>query len=160
MDSGCGEEKEPGEAEYTAGGLMGASPVGLSGDDYATGIVSGGPVSASLAGNSGGIAGNAGQPVNTIFTGTTEATISGDSSPGIPLAMVARLAQREDINNAIRECRPPEARPELPLCYARDLRVPKTFREAMNSEYSNLWEDSMQREYFGLLDGGTFAPVE
>ena len=65
------------------------------------------------------------------------------------------LASRDDIDMTLREMNPPEVAPDLPQCYASDLRVPKTYREAVSSEHGNLWIDSVSREFRGLMEAGT-----
>ena len=69
------------------------------------------------------------------------------------------LATREEICDALDDQRPPHKPPDLPHCYASDLRVPGSYREVMRTEYAHLWEDSTGREFYGLLDAGTFEPV-
>ncbi|CAB1108760.1 unnamed protein product [Ectocarpus sp. CCAP 1310/34] len=60
----------------------------------------------------------------------------------------------------LRDQRPPEQRPGLPLCQASDVCIPKSYKEAVASEHRHLWSDSMQREFYGLLEAGTFAPAK
>ena len=78
---------------------------------------------------------------------------------GIPCAMAAMLATREDIDSTLGDQRPPYKPPDLPHCYASDLKVPKNHKEAMRSEHAHLWKDSVGREFYGLLDAGTFEPI-
>ena len=77
----------------------------------------------------------------------------------VPFACATLLASREDIDRAMRDLNPPEVAPDLPHCYANDLRVPKTYREAVSSEYADLWIDSVEREFRGLMEAGTFEEV-
>ena len=81
------------------------------------------------------------------------------SQRGMPIGLAVRMVRAEEIDAAIRDGRPPDARPEMPQCLASDLRVPKTFREANLDEYSGLWCDAMQREFYGILNSGVLAPI-
>ncbi|CAB1107872.1 unnamed protein product [Ectocarpus sp. CCAP 1310/34] len=92
--------------------------------------------------------------------GALAAVDLGAGGAGIPLACSTLLANREDIDTMLRDQRPPEQRPDLPHCQASDLRIPKSYNGAMASEYRHLWDDSMKREYFGLLEAGTFTPAK
>ncbi|CAB1098628.1 unnamed protein product [Ectocarpus sp. CCAP 1310/34] len=78
---------------------------------------------------------------------------------GRPHMFASMFATREDVDAALRAERPPDKMPDLPHCLASDLRVPKTLKEAMRSQHSELWDDAVGREFFGLLDAGTFSPV-
>ena len=78
---------------------------------------------------------------------------------GIPCAFAAMLATRGDIDAALDDERPPHKPPDLPQCYASDLRVPRSYQEATRSEHANLWKDATGREFYGLLDAGTFEPI-
>ena len=69
------------------------------------------------------------------------------------------LARWEDIDHATNDQRPPDKRPDLPHCHAGDLKVPRSYEEAVRSEYSHLWTDAMAREATGLIDAGTFEEV-
>ena len=84
----------------------------------------------------------------------------GPSGRGVPLGLVSRLATREDIDSALREMRPSHLRPDMPLCHAKDLRVPKTFREARDGEHGAQFMDAAKREVFGLLEAGAFEIVD
>ena len=58
----------------------------------------------------------------------------GDCSSGftgrrVSFGLLAPLATREDIDSALRDTEPPYIRPDMPLCHARDLRVPKSYAE-------------------------------
>ncbi|CAB1121535.1 unnamed protein product [Ectocarpus sp. CCAP 1310/34] len=92
--------------------------------------------------------------------GALAAVDPGAAGAGFPLAFATLLANREDIDATLRDQRPPEQRPDLPHCQASDLRVPKSYKEAMASEHRHLWSDSMQREFYGLLEAGTFTPAK
>lgn len=83
----------------------------------------------------------------------------GHSGSGVPLGLVARLASREDIDAALHEMRPPHLRPDMPLCHAKDLRVPKSFKEAYEGEHSVQFMDAAKREIFGLREAGAFEVV-
>ena len=78
----------------------------------------------------------------------------------MPLGLVSRLATREDIDSALREMRPSHLRPDMPLCHAKDLRVPKTFREARDGKHGAQFMDAAKREVFGLLEAGAFEIVD
>ena len=73
---------------------------------------------------------------------------------------MSRLATREDVDAALREMRPSHLRPDMPLCHAKDLRVPKTFREAWDGEHGVQFMDAAKREVFGLLEAGAFEIVD
>ena len=77
----------------------------------------------------------------------------------LPYLRATMFATRESVHAALCDQRPPEKRPNLPHCYASNLRVPQSYKVVMISEYSELWEDSIAREFYGLLDTGTFEPV-
>ncbi|CAB1112668.1 unnamed protein product [Ectocarpus sp. CCAP 1310/34] len=84
----------------------------------------------------------------------------GAGGGGLPLVCATLLADREDIDAMLRNQRPPKQRPDLPHCQASDLRIPKSYNEAMASENRHFWGDSMKREFFGLLEAGTFTPAK
>ena len=73
---------------------------------------------------------------------------------------MSRLATWEDIDAALREMRPSHLRPDMPFCHAKDLRVPKTFREARDGEHGVQFMDAAKREVFGLLEAGAFEIVD
>ena len=75
---------------------------------------------------------------------------------GIPYSFAAMLARREDIDNAMNDQRPPDKQHDLPQCYASDLKVPRSYKEAVRSEYSHPWTDARAT---GLIDAGTFEEV-
>ena len=85
--------------------------------------------------------------------------LSAGKSGGIPWAMAAMLATREDIEATLNDQRPPYKPPDLPQFYARDIKVPRNHTEAMRSEHAHLWKDYSGREFYGLLEAGTFEPV-
>ena len=78
----------------------------------------------------------------------------------MPLGLVSRLATREDVHAALRDMRPSYLRPDMPLCHAKDLRVPKTFRETRDGEHGVQFMDAAKREVFGLLKTGAFEIVD
>lgn len=63
------------------------------------------------------------------------------------------------VDTTLRNQRPPHQPPELPHCYARYLKVPRSFKEVMRSEHAENYRYSEERELYGLLGAGTFAPV-
>ncbi|CAB1112502.1 unnamed protein product [Ectocarpus sp. CCAP 1310/34] len=80
----------------------------------------------------------------------------------VPFACATLLASREDIDRAMMDLDPPEVAPDLPQCYASDLRVPKTYREAVSSQHADLWIHSVEKEFRGLMEadcGETYAPT-
>ncbi|CAB1102832.1 unnamed protein product [Ectocarpus sp. CCAP 1310/34] len=88
--------------------------------------------------------------------GALAAVDLGAGGAGFSLACATLLANRLDIDAMLRDQRPPEQRPDHPHCQASDLRIPKSYDEAMASEYRHLCGDSMKRELFELLEAGTF----
>ena len=52
---------------------------------------------------------------------------------GTAWAFAAMLATREDIDATLDDQRPAQRPPDLPHCYASDLKVPKIHKEAMPS---------------------------
>lgn len=84
----------------------------------------------------------------------------GPSGRGIPFGLVARLATREDLESAMLEMEPPLLRPDMPRCHAKDLRVPKTYREARDGEHRVYFMDAAKQEVFGLLDAEAFKVVD
>ncbi|CAB1113943.1 unnamed protein product [Ectocarpus sp. CCAP 1310/34] len=99
------------------------------------------------------------QPQDTSLAGHGSGGAAGARGPGGLHMFAAMFATREDVEATLRAKRPPDKTPDLPHCLASDLRVPKTFKEAMRSQHSELWDDAVGREFFGLLDAGTFSPV-
>lgn len=83
----------------------------------------------------------------------------GNLGSVVPLGLVARLATREDIDAALHEMRPPHLGPDMPLCQAKDLRVPKSFKEVYDGEHSVQFMDAAKREVFGLLEAGALEVV-
>lgn len=98
--------------------------------------------------------------------GSSHAESRGEDCPrepsgvaGVSFALATAFATREEIDAAVRDQQPPHQPPDLPQCQASDLSVPKTYKEAMESEHQHLWSDSMEREIHGLLSAGTFSPA-
>ncbi|CAB1115173.1 unnamed protein product [Ectocarpus sp. CCAP 1310/34] len=77
----------------------------------------------------------------------------------VPFACATLLASREDIDRAMMDLDPPEVAPDLPQCYASDLRVPKTYRETVSSQHADLWIHSVEKQFRGLMEAGTFEEV-
>ena len=101
--------------------------------------------------------GGRGQP--PISAWSREGTHPAGGSGGIPCAFAAVLANREDIDPTLGDQRPPYKPPDLPHCYASDLKAPWIHKEAMRSEHAHVWEDSTAREFYGLRDAEAFEPV-
>ena len=72
---------------------------------------------------------------------------------------MATLANRKDIDSTLGNRWPPYKLSDLPHCYASDLKVPGSQKEAMRSEHAHSRKDSAGREFHELLDAGTFEPV-
>ncbi|CAB1116099.1 unnamed protein product [Ectocarpus sp. CCAP 1310/34] len=92
--------------------------------------------------------------------GALAAVDPGTGGAGFPLALATLLASREDIEATLRDQRPPEQRPDLPHCQASDLRVPKSYKEAMASELTmpqQTFTDELAAEY-GVV-GGKSVPM-
>ncbi|CAB1101212.1 unnamed protein product [Ectocarpus sp. CCAP 1310/34] len=87
-------------------------------------------------------------------------TKTGGLREEVPFACATLLASREDIDRAMRDLDPPEVAPDLPQCYASDLRVPKTYREAVSSQHADLWIHSVEKEFRGLMEAGTFEEAD
>ena len=73
---------------------------------------------------------------------------------------MSRLATREDVDAALPEMCPSHLAPDMPLCHAKDLRVPKTFREARDGEHGAQLVDASKPEVLVLLDAGAFEIVD
>ena len=85
-------------------------------------------------------------------------TAKGHRPMGVQCAVGAMLATPEDLDVALGDQRPPYKPPDLPLCYAIGFNVPRSHKEAMRSEHAHLWKDSAGRDFYGLLDAGSFEP--
>ena len=101
--------------------------------------------------------GGRGQP--SLSVGDREAAPPVGGPREIRCAMAAMLATRENIEETLGDQRPPYKPPYLPHCYASDIKVPRSHKEAMRSEHVHLWKDSVGRQFYGLLDAGTFEPA-
>ena len=78
---------------------------------------------------------------------------------GLPLdyaALVSMLEKGEEIHKIVHEH---GASPDLPTARASDLYTPANVFEAETSPHADIWRHSMNREFQGLLQAGTFAPV-
>ena len=98
-----------------------------------------------------------GQPSFSVGDRDEASSVGGNR--GGPCAMAAMNATRDDIEATLGDQRPPYKAPDLPHYYASDLKVPKSHKEAMRSEHAHLWKDSAGRQFYGLLDAGTFEPA-
>ena len=110
----------------------------------------------------GGIEQSEGKPLELGNRGEGSAESGwyvGHSRRGVPLGLVMRLATRYDLESTLQEMEPPLLRPEMPRCHAKDLRVPQTFKEAMQGEHREQFMEAGQREVFGLVEAGAFLPV-
>ena len=74
--------------------------------------------------------------------------------------LLAHLATREDIDSALRDTETPHIRPDMPLCHARDLRVPKSYAEMKRGENSVQFLDAVKGEIHGLIEAGAFEAVD
>ena len=92
-----------------------------------------------------GTFGSHGQP--TFSVGGHDRTSHPGKGRGIPCALVAMLATRENIDATMGDQRLSHDPVDLLQCYASDLRVPRNYKEAMRSEGKK------------LLDAGTVEPV-
>ena len=78
---------------------------------------------------------------------------------GMPLdhaALVLMLDKGKAMHEIIHE---DGASPNLPAARASDLPTPANAMEAETSPHANIWQHSMSREFQGLLQAGTFAPI-
>ena len=78
---------------------------------------------------------------------------------GMPLdhtALVSMLDKGKAIHEIIHEH---GASPDLPNARASDLPTPANIMEAETSPHANICRPSMNREFQGLLQAGTFAPI-
>ena len=74
-------------------------------------------------------------------------------------APVTMLANRESIDEAVRNHSPSKDSSAMPTSHASDLHTPTSVSEAEASSHAEIWRQSMNREFHGLLQAGTFAPV-
>ena len=73
---------------------------------------------------------------------------------GVLGAFATRLSTREGIDTTLRDQRPPFKPLDWPQCYASDLKVPRSHKEAMRSGYVHLWEDSAGRDFLRIAGCG------
>ena len=85
---------------------------------------------------------------------------SGSTGRRVSFGLLANLATREDIDSVLRETEPPHIRPDMPLCRARDLRVPKRYAKMKRGENSVQFMDAVKREVHGLTEAGAFEVVD
>ena len=81
---------------------------------------------------------------------------------GMPLdrgAMVSMLAKGEATNEIVRQHGASKDSPDLPTAHASDLPTSNNVSDAEKSPYADIWRHSMQQEFDGLLQAGTFAPA-
>ena len=74
-------------------------------------------------------------------------------------ALVSMLANRESIDEAVQNHSPSKDSPDMPTAHASDLHTPTSVSEAEASPHEEIWRQSMNREFHGLLQVGTFAPL-
>ena len=70
------------------------------------------------------------------------------------------MAEREDIEAALRDDRPPRDPPKPSDYQASDMQTPTTYAGAIASGQAPMGCDSMSREILGPLDADTFAAVK
>ena len=78
---------------------------------------------------------------------------------GLPLdhaALVSMLEKGETVQEVVHEH---GASPDLPTARASDLHTPASVSEVETSPHAKIWRHSMDREFQGLLQAGTFAPI-
>ena len=78
---------------------------------------------------------------------------------GLPLghaALVSMLGKGEAVHEIV--CQP-GASPDLPTTRASDLHTLASVSEAEASPHAEMWRQSMNREFHGLLQAGNFEPV-
>ena len=76
------------------------------------------------------------------------------------LGLLAHIPTVEDIDSALRDTEPPHIRPDMPLCHARDVRVPKSYAEMKRGENIVQFLDAIKREVHGLIEAGAFEVVD
>ena len=86
--------------------------------------------------------------------------MGAEKGGGVPCVFAAMLATWGDIDADLHDQRPPHKPPDLPQCYASDLRVPRSYQEAIQSEHAQPMEGFDGTEFYGLLGAGTFEPTE
>ena len=73
--------------------------------------------------------------------------------------LVSILTKRESIDEAVRIRSPSRDSPDMPTAPASDLHTPTSVPETEASPHTEIWRPSMSREFHGLLQADTFAPV-
>ena len=73
--------------------------------------------------------------------------------------LVSILANRESIDEAVRNHSLSKDTPDMPTAHTSDLHTPTSVSEAEASPHAEIWRQSMNRKFHGLLQVGTFAPV-
>ena len=71
-------------------------------------------------------------------------------------ALVSMLEKGETVQEVVHEH---GASPDLPTARASDLHTPASVSEVETSPHAKIWRHSMDREFQGLLQAGTFAPI-
>ena len=66
--------------------------------------------------------------------------MGAEKGGGVPCVFAAMLATWGDIDADLHDQRPPHKPPDLPQCYASDLRVPRSYQEAIQSEHAQSME--------------------
>ena len=72
-------------------------------------------------------------------------------------ALVLILGKSEAVHEIVRQH---GASPDLLTTRALDLHIPTSVSEAEASPHVEIWRQSMNREFHGLLQAGIFAPVQ
>ena len=98
--------------------------------------------------------GGRGQPSFSVGDRDEAPPVRGNRE--IPCALAAMLAIQEDIEVTLGDQRPTYKLLDLPHCYASDLKAPRSHKEAMRSEHAFPLKHSAGREFYRLLDAGTF----
>ena len=78
---------------------------------------------------------------------------------GLPLehaALMSMLGKGKAVHKIVHEH---GASPELPTAHALDLHTPASASEAETSPHTEIWRHSMNREFQGLLQAASFAPI-
>ena len=71
-------------------------------------------------------------------------------------ALVSMLEKGDAVHKIVHEH---GASPDLPTLRASDLHTPANVFEVETSPHADIWRHSMNREFQGLLQAGTFAPI-
>ena len=84
---------------------------------------------------------------STINAGRKRQDNGAGGHRGILFRDAKVLATEGEIEEALREDRPPRETPELPDCPVKELKTPTSYAQAMRSDQREIWEDSMAREF-------------